>query len=77
VSERDRIASAGDSLAACRAEAGLAPVAMSVGDAEQAVAFGSCLERYLCGPSRSALVRTLDRCCGEALRGSRPGFCRP
>jgi hypothetical protein len=62
---------------ACRAEGGLAPVAVAGISAKQAVDVALCLRHYLCGPSRRSLARTLDRCCGPVFGAQRPAFCSP
>jgi hypothetical protein len=75
--EPDPMTTAGEEFTACRAEAGLKPVAVTGISAEQASKARWCLQSYLCGPSRSTAVRTLDRCCGQALGTQKPPFCRP
>lgn len=73
----DPLAVASETVTACRAEAGLAPIAVTGISAAQAGQVTSCLGSYLCGPSRRSLVRTLDRCCGPVFGAQRPAFCRP
>lgn len=75
--EPDPIATAGQEFTACRAEAGLKPVAVAGISAEQARKVQWCLQAHLCGPSRSTAARTLDRCCDQALGTQQPPFCRP
>jgi hypothetical protein len=76
-SPRDPIADAGKEFTACRAEAGSPSVAVTGISAQQADAAHACLVNYLCGPSRSKLVHTLDRCCGHAFGAQKPPFCSP
>lgn len=75
--ERDPITVVGEEFTACRAEAGLEAITVTGVSAEQAYKVRWCLQRYLCGPSRSTLVRTLDRCCGQAFGAQQPSICRP
>ena len=74
---RDPFTDAGEEFTACRAEAGSKPVIVTGVSAEQAGRAEQCLVSYLCGPSRSTLVRTLDRCCSRAFGAQKPPFCRP
>jgi hypothetical protein len=63
-------------MSLCRAEGGLTPVAVTGVTADQATELARCFGRYLCGPSRPILVRTLDRCCGQVFGAQKPAFCR-
>lgn len=73
----DPFAMATQEVTACRAEAGLAPVAVTGISAAQANQVASCVYSYLCGPSRQTLARTMDRCCGQVFGAQRPALCRP
>jgi hypothetical protein len=43
----------------------------------QAAKLGDCLAKYTCGPSRSTLARTLNRCCSPVFGNQLPALCRP
>lgn len=75
--ELDPVAAAGEEFAACRAEAGLKPVAVTGISAAQGNEIQLCLASHMCGPARSTLIRTLDRCCALTFGAQKPSFCRP
>ena len=68
-------------LAACRADAGLAPVPAGTPPVvppawdHSTNGFAACLNMYLCGPSRETYARTMQRCCQDAYRQDLPAYC--
>jgi len=70
-------------LAACRADAGLAPVPAGTPPVAPPTwdhstnSFAACLNMYLCGPSREAYARTMQLCCQDAYRQNLPAYCAP